>query len=180
MIGEFLETWLCLMEGWREQGLPQLSGRKWLVASPGEQKANSSDPALLEEKRSQSTPTEVTNKRQHVLNAQEIPPFCGKKTQKLYFAIQQTWFWRLICWRNLNSKFLDIPSQYMQLLEEGCVQRLKQAEPELTLIVVTSLASFLCQGCPFSPLFFFLVLFSWLKIKRRKKAQCFLFKYVWL
>lgn len=70
------------MERWREQGLPQLSVRKWLVASPGEQKANSSDPALFEEKRSQSRPMEVISKRQHVLNAQEIPPFCGeKKTQ---------------------------------------------------------------------------------------------------
>lgn len=53
------------------------------MASPGEQKANSSDPAHLEEKHSQSRPLEVTNKRQHGLNAQEIPPFCGKKKPEL-------------------------------------------------------------------------------------------------
>jgi len=49
-------------------------------------------PALFEEKRSQSRPVEVINKRQHVLNAQEIPPFCGinlptdvKESNKLGF-----------------------------------------------------------------------------------------------
>lgn len=53
------------------------------MASPGEQKANSSDPALCEEKCSQSRPVEVINKWQLVLNAQEIPPFCEeeKKTK---------------------------------------------------------------------------------------------------
>lgn len=49
------------------------------MASPGEQKANSSDPALCEEKCSQSRPVEVINKWQLVLNAQEIPPFCEEE-----------------------------------------------------------------------------------------------------
>lgn len=38
-----------------------------------------SDPALFEEKHSQSKPVEVINKRQHVWNAGEIPSFCEKK-----------------------------------------------------------------------------------------------------
>lgn len=51
-------------------------------ASPGEQKANSSDPALREDKHSQSRPLEVINKRQHNINAQEIPLFYEKKEEK--------------------------------------------------------------------------------------------------
>lgn len=57
-------------------------GRKWLVASLGEQKANSKDPAPFEEKHSQSRPIEVITKRQPLLGAQETPHFCGRKTNK--------------------------------------------------------------------------------------------------
>lgn len=110
-VGFILLTWLgnswkpgCAW--WRQQGLPLLSASKWLGASLGEQKANSNDLALVEQKRSQSRSMEVINKRQHILNVQEICPLCGK----IIIIMKQTWLWSTAGWRSLSSKFLGTQS----------------------------------------------------------------------